>query len=121
MKLVKVVALLGIFIIGCQSKPIIEHFDVEAWQNDETGCNNVRGSLVETLMLQKEKLYGMGQEDIQDILGKPDRHELYSRNKKSFTYFVSPGPDCSTPSDPQLKLIVRFDGIGRAKEIIYYK
>ena len=75
---------------------------------------------VDTLVSQKNILAGLGQEQIIAILGNPDRHELYSRNKKAFVYYVNAGPDCPSPAQKLSKLIVRFDGIGRSKEIVYY-
>lgn len=80
-----------------------------------------RASLVEDLVNRKEDLFGHGQKDIIGVLGKPNRHELYARNKKAFVYFISGGSICSKTEATQEKLVIRFDGIGRAKEVIYYK
>lgn len=85
------------------------------------GCNGQRLELVDELMTRKSEITGLGQEEIVDVLGKADMHELYSRNKKSFTYFILNGPDCEKPTASPSKLIIRFDGLGRSKDIIYYK
>ena len=111
----------AIVLFACTSKFSLDGFNSSEWVVDKDGCNNKRVGLVEDIMDNKDELLGHGQNDIVDILGKPNRHELYSRNKKAFVYFVAGGPECSQADSTQSKLVIRFDGIGRTKEVIYYK
>ncbi len=62
---------------------------------------------------------------IVSLLGNPDQNELYKRNQKFYTYFLQPGPGCAAanaaPGDRDAapkKLVIRFNAMGLAKEII---
>lgn len=100
---------------------LLSGFNKSDWQEDKMGCNGRRNQIIDELMARKVEITGLGQEDITAVLGKADMHELYSRNKKSFTYFLASGPDCQTSVASPPKLIIRFDGLGRSKDIIHYK
>ena len=107
--------------LSCADKSRLVGFNTSAWQDDPMGCSAARLNLIDELMERKAELTELGQEDIVALLGKPDMHELYSRNKKSFCYFLASGPECEEASSNPPKLIIRFDGLGRSKDIIYYK
>ncbi len=117
---IKYLVLALVLFIGCSRSTELDQFNSEAWIDDENGCNNTRSELIQPLLDNKVALEGLGQEAIKAILGSPDRHELYSRNKKAFIYYVSPGPGCENELTSDRRLIIRFDGIGRAKEIVFY-
>ena len=110
-----------ITLFACSSNYSLDNFNSDDWIADKNGCEMKRARLVEDLVNRKEELFSHGQKDIIAVLGKPNRHELYSRNKKAFVYYVSGGSVCTKSEDTQEKLVIRFDGIGRAKEVIYYK
>lgn len=107
--------------IACSSPQEIDGFASDQWINDPMGCKSERNNLIKNLMDHKAEISGLGQEEIIAVLGKPDKHELYSRNKKSFTYYLSMGPGCPNALENPPKLVVRFDGLGRSKEIIHYE
>ena len=117
----KLLAIACILIISCGSEPILQGFDNQKWQEDKDGCDKQRITLTDEIVNRKDELVGLNQNEITAIFGKPNRHELYSRNKKAFVYFVNGGPDCLQPKEIPGKLVIRFDGIGRAKEILLYK
>ena len=110
-----------LLLASCSETSRLSDFDRQNWIMDGGGCNNIRLSLINDLMSRKAEITGLGQEEVVELLGKPDIHELYSRNKKSFTYFITNGPSCANATDNPPKLIIRFDGLGRSKDIIYYK
>ena len=110
-----------LIIFSCGQEPILEGFDSKAWQADRGGCDNLRITLANEIINRKADLEGLNQNEITAVFGKADRHELYSRNKKAFVYFIEGGPDCLEIKEIPGKLVIRFDGIGRAKEIILYK
>lgn len=114
-------AIIFLFLLSCNQAAMLQGFDSEQWKDDEGGCNNQRLELVDEIMIRKAELKGLNQNEITAVLGKANRHELYSRNKKAFVYFVSGGPNCENKKENPEKLVIRFDGIGRAKEIILYK
>lgn len=107
--------------LGCGQGFKLEGFDQEKWQLDVDGCNLDRPSMADRLIERKSELIGRSQNEIIDLFGKPSRLELYSRNKKAFVYFISGGPACDDKNESTKKLVIRFDGVGRSKEIILYK
>lgn len=113
--------LLILLAFGCTQESRLSGLDKNAWQEDAMGCQAARLEIIDDLMARKSEITGLGQEEIMELLGKPDMHELYSRNKKSFTYFLANGPDCATAVNNPPKLVIRFDGLGRSKDIIHYK
>jgi hypothetical protein len=113
--------ILMLLLFSCTQSKELTGFDTESWKSDVMGCNAKRLALIDALMERKAELTGLGQEEVVAILGKADMHELYSRNKKSFSYFLSNGPDCDEAAENPPKLVIRFDGLGRSKDIIYYK
>ncbi len=110
-----------LLITSCTGKPLLPGFNSRQWQADTAGCQGYRAGLAKELINRKNELAGSSQNDITALLGKPDRHELYSRNKKAFVYFINGGPGCNPTRENPDKLVIRFDGIGRAKEVILYQ
>ena len=74
--------------------------------------------MAEALLSQKEKLLSLSELEIVDVLGKPDQQELYKRNQKFYYYFIKPSRDCNPSlSGNSLRLVIRFNAVGLAKEI----
>jgi hypothetical protein len=70
------------------------------------------------IMENKEKLLGLSNKKIIQLLGNPNINELYTRNQKFFIYRVSPGPSCSSNTNtPDIFLIFRFNATGLVNEI----
>ena len=73
----------------------------------------------EAILSQKEKLLALSELDIVDLLGKPDQEELYKRNQKFYYYFIEPSEECNLGSqEKSLRLVIRFNAMGLAKEIV---
>ena len=109
-----------LFVLGAcgRSLPHIEGVDEAQWKDDKNGCAGRRATMADALLSQKEKLLALDELDIVDILGKPDKQELYKRNQKFYYYFIMPAPDCNVSSnDNPLRLVIRFNAMGLAKEI----
>lgn len=60
-------------------------------------------------------------DDVGQILGKPDIHQLGGRNQKYYVYFLEKGPQCDdiTQNSSALKVILRFNAVGLLSEITY--
>jgi len=112
--------LLAIVLASCNSSPKdLPNFDEATWLQDENGCNGDRLSMVEGLNNAKEQLKGLNQNDIDALLGKPERHELYKRSQKFFYYQISPAKACDTDYDgSDIYLSIRFNATGLAKEVL---
>ncbi|HMG91736.1 MAG TPA: hypothetical protein VK589_16875 [Chryseolinea sp.] len=102
-----------------RSLPDIEGLDGTTWKNDKNGCTGERSKMKDAVVSQKDKLLALSELDIVDLLGKPDQQELYKRNQKFYYYFIEPSKECNLPSgEASLRLVIRFNAMGLAKEIV---
>lgn len=107
-----------VVVISCgKSLPEISGVDLTSWKKDHQGCNGVRKSMEEALQTQKNKLLGLSEMEIIELLGRPDENELFKRNQKFYHYFLEPSASCAEPTQDPLKLIIRFNAMGLAKEV----
>jgi hypothetical protein len=99
--------------------PTLNNLDLEAWRNDRNACGKYRTSTIEAIQSQKDKFLALRELQIVELLGKPDRNELYKRNQKFYYYYLLPSPDCATDSlKTTSRLAIRFNAMGLAKEAI---
>ncbi len=112
----RAVLLFLIALLSC-SKPLptLDGIDLYKWRNDKFGCSGDRLSMKTALTAQSDKLKGLSEMDVMELLGKPDENELYKRNQKFYNYYVSPGPDCPESKELPDKLIIRFNAMGYAQ------
>ena len=87
------------------------------WKSDRNGCLGRRMTFLDSLTLQKNKLKSRSEMEIVDLMGRPDETELYKRNQKFYTYYISSGPDCQGEALNSRKLVIRFNAMGLAKEV----
>ena len=108
-----------VFIFFCcgSSSPELEGIDATLWKSDKYGCLEQRTQFITAITTQKDKLKSLTEDDIIDLLGRPDQNELYSRNQKFYRYFLEPGPSCEKAVPNPKRLIIRFNAIGLAKEV----
>jgi hypothetical protein len=95
--------------------PELEGLDTGRWKEDKNACAGKRALMEASLMTEKDKLKGLSEMDIVELLGKPDENELYKRNQKFFSYYVTPGPDCPDHEELPKKLVIRFNAMGYAQ------
>ncbi len=99
--------------------PMLDNLDLEQWEKDKNACGTYRNDNIETLLAQKEKLLALKEMQIVNLIGRPDRNELYKRNQKFFYYYLKPAPECSNyKADNTTRLAIRFNAMGLAKEIM---
>lgn len=111
--------LLILLLISCgKALPSLDGIDKAAWANDRNGCQQKRLAMKDALMKEKEKLLALKETQIVSLLGKPDRNELLKRSQKFYHYYLEPSLECKGRSDTSaLKLLIRFNAMGLAKEI----
>jgi len=109
--------------MSCGQTDQLTGFDTTTWQHDEYGCENKRAVLATELMTRKDELLGLNTKEVKSLLGKPDRIELYKRSQRFLVYFIEPGKQCPNYEAKELvrNITIRFDALGRAKEIVLYK
>ncbi len=117
----KSLSLTAIFIVilfSCgNALPELEGIDLEQWKHDRNGCRNKRSMMTEALKKEKAKLQALTEMEIIDLLGRPDANELLKRNQKQYYYFLDPSARCDNHDSTGLKLSIRFNAMGLAKEI----
>ena len=95
--------------------PTLQGVNIEKWKADKNGCLGYRQSIKASLASEISKLKGLAEMDVIRLLGKPDQNELYKRNQKFYSYFISPGPSCITADSASQKLVLRFNAMGYAQ------
>lgn len=112
--------LLLLILSACgKSLPTLDNLDLEQWEKDKNACGNYRKDNIETLLAQKEKLLALKEMQIVELIGRPDRNELYKRNQKFFYYYLKPAPECTNyNADSTSRLAIRFNAMGLAKEVM---
>jgi hypothetical protein len=108
-----------LILTGCgRPLPTLEQIDLDAWRNDRNACAGKRTSMIQAIDGQKEKLLGLSEIEIVELLGNPDENNLYKRNQKFYYYYLQPSSTCSSKVDNPQKLLVRFTAMGIAKEVM---
>jgi hypothetical protein len=108
-----------LFLISCDKPlPELSGIDMKAWRDDKAACNAYRTSAIESIRTEKEKLLALTEMQVVELLGRPDENELYKRNQKFFYYYLQPSAQCGSGDGKEsLRLIVRFNAVGLAKEV----
>ncbi len=108
---------LALLILASCSKPIptLEGVDLSKWKDDKNACSGNRAAMATALKTEAQKLKGLSEMDVVDLLGRPDENELYKRNQKFFYYYLTAGPDCPQHGPVPQKLILRFNAMGFAQ------
>jgi outer membrane protein assembly factor BamE (lipoprotein component of BamABCDE complex) len=109
-----------ISLLSCgKSLPELKGIDKESWVHDKGACKNIRSKMIDGVKSQKDQLLALSEMQLVELLGRPDENELYKRNQKFYTYYLEPGPTCdSLAGDEALKLVIRFNAMGLAKEVV---
>lgn len=122
MRIKSIIVLFTVFLFSaCKKEVKIEGFDNEAWKKDPSGCSGVRKSSLDYLKTQKEQLVGLREQQVVQLLGRPDIKDLYKRGQKMFIYFIddkNPKCDTSFVGSPSL-LRIRFSAIELSNEAIF--
>lgn len=113
------VIFLVIIVLSCgKALPALEGIDLSRWAGDRDGCQSYRSSSIDEIRRQKDELLALDEMAINKLLGKPDRHELYTRSQKFYYYSLDPGPSCPAPADSARQLVLRFNAMGLVKEVL---
>lgn len=116
MKLNRIIPIVLILIsFSCTDIPNLENIDLKKWKEDKNACNKYRIEVVDSLLLQEEKLRGLSQNEIINLLGTADKHQLYERSQKFFIYYLNPNENCDRYAEGYVKaLYIRFNSLDQA-------
>lgn len=113
-----------LLVVGCSSPPDqLGKLDLKKWRSDRAACQGVRTKLVEAFKTEQGQLLGKFADEIGELLGKPDIHQLGDRNQKFYVYFLEKGEQCEDikMKSTARKVILRFNAVGLLSEITYQK
>ncbi|HEY0654240.1 MAG TPA: hypothetical protein VGD65_13970 [Chryseosolibacter sp.] len=111
--------LLVLFVFSCgKDLPTLQGIDTETWKSDRNGCEGKRFQMTNAMRVEKDKLLALDEKEVIAVLGRPDRNELYKRNQKFYYYFLQPAPECKLGNEKPLRLVLRFNAMGLAKEVV---
>lgn len=116
-RLLSFVLCLLLFSCG-KAIPELKDIDLSEWKNDSNGCNGYRSSTQTSLQTQRDVLLGLDEMQLVSLLGRPDEQELYKRNQKFYYYHLTASSLCDPPVSISQRLIIRFNAVGLAKEVI---
>lgn len=103
---------------SCTESPEFVKFSQEDWKVDNLGCDGLRKNEVLHLKEIKDAIQGIGERNVIDILGRPNRHVLGKRMKKNYFYFVESKCENLT-STPLSWLKVKFNSVSQVEEVVY--
>lgn len=110
--------IVAIALFQCGSPlPELPGVDLEQWKSDVNGCTGARLAMQKAIVDHKDKLLKLDELQITKLLGKPDVHELYKRNQKFYHYYLAGGPGCEIAQNKTIRLTIRFNAMGLAKEV----
>jgi hypothetical protein len=91
------------------------------WRSDRGGCKDVRKTLTGDFSKIESEILGKPIDEIGELFGKPDIHQLGGRNQKFYVYFLEKGVHCNdiTQKSDSQKVILRFNAVGLLSEITF--
>src|SRR5690606_680922 len=93
-KILIINALLVGMLASCSAPVKVEGFDRNSWIADTNACHQIRPTLVNTLLENKDEFMNKKDEQLMRFIGKPDKSLFFARGKKTFIYQVDPGTNC---------------------------
>ena len=117
-----VILILIIGIIACSGKPDkFGNLDLKKWRGDRGGCEGLRKGQIDAFKQEQKQLMGKFIDEVGEILGRPDIHQLGERNQKFYVYFLEKGPQCdgNQKISKANKVMLKFNAVGLLSEITY--
>jgi len=110
--------LFSLFLLSCgKPLPDLPGIDQAAWAADKGACSGSRTGMMDAVKANTDKLLSLSEVDLVALLGRPDEEELYKRNQKFYYYYLQPAPTCGNQTGSALRLVIRFNAVGLAKEV----
>ncbi len=104
-------------IMSCGPPPTLEGFDKGEWTMDKFACKGLRSNYLNLINDNKTTLLRLNQNEIENILGLPDEHELDKRKRKYFYYNLQPGLQCDSGKAYPIRLQIKFNALGQSSEV----
>jgi hypothetical protein len=96
--------------------------DSATWKANARACKGERLSAWGDFKSSKEGFVGASEKSVLNVLGMPDRQELYLRNQRVFYYYITPGRQCSKLDTVEGRQIyLRISATNKVTEINEYR
>ena len=106
------------YLFSCSQSPISEEeFNSISWQNDKNGCQGNRAKIVKDFEGVKDKLIGLGENQLRKLLGSPDQVQLLERSQKFYIYYIEKGAQCGDPGIEGKNYQIRFNSLNQVNEV----
>ncbi|WP_206019640.1 hypothetical protein [Runella sp. SP2] len=95
--------------------------DLKKWRSDRGGCEGIRKNQLGDFKKIEAQLLKKHIDEVGQLLGRPDIHQLAGRDQKFYVYFFEKGPHCNdiTKKSEGPKVILRFNAIGYLAEVTH--
>ncbi len=104
--------------LSCKEKKEIEGFNTSAWSLGKMGCEGQRSEQVNLILNNKKEWLGLDDDEIVELLGRPERSYYYERNVRAFGYYLATGKQCDINQGKFGKrIVVEFNATGFSKRI----
>lgn len=116
------VGVLLLAMTNCAAPPDkIGALDLKKWRSDRGGCEGLRKDQLADFKKIETQLLNKHIDEVGQLLGRPDIHQLGGRDQKFYVYFFEKGPHCSdiAKKSEGPKVILRFNSIGFLAEVIH--
>ncbi len=109
------------YIISCTAPAKIGNLDLVQWRADRGGCKGQRQSQIADFKSIEKEILAKHIDEVTALLGRPDIHQLGSRDQKFYIYFFKKGIHCQeiTKKSDAASVVLRFNAIGLLSEITY--
>jgi hypothetical protein len=109
-------------LLACSPAPDrLGRLDLKKWRADRNSCKDDRKQLADDFKAEEKQLMGKFIDEVGELLGRPDIHQLGERNTKFYVYFLEKGIQCEDigKKSPAKKVILKFNAVGLLSEITY--
>ena len=108
-------------LLSCTAPEKLGSLDLVKWRADRGSCKNERTTQIEAFKSVEAELLGRHIDNVTETLGRPDIHQLASRDQKYYVYFLEKGVHCQdiTQKSVARKVLLRFNAIGLLAEITF--
>ena len=109
-------------MVACSGQPDkLGTLDLKKWRGDRGACEGRRVEQVDAFKAEQKQLMGKFIDEVGEILGRPDIHQLGERNIKFYVYFLEKGSQCegNQKLSKAKKVVLKFNAVGLLSEITY--
>jgi hypothetical protein len=108
-----------LIMASCSGPENVPGFNNSRFKNDPDGCEGERMQMLDDILSAKNNLLGRNRFDLEKVIGKPDREELYEKGQRYYIYLLEPGPACDGTLNVEMPIMlyVRLSALDQVTEV----